>query len=574
MIKKLNPGDTQISASSWNEMRQFINDYEAKQSDSPTAKRNPFLITIKNTTGGSLDPLSVVKIANPTYSRTGDTFANKGIEYGTEMNGSTPGSEDNSVAIIQGACPSGGFIKAIADGCTPAFVYCDDNSHYKFAKPIDNTTAYLKATNDPTNIRILWHASGTGKREAYICLDATGEGDPLRVAATMVNTDERPEGAFRLDTTDTWLYADAINSFAKEDDSNPPAIANPCGYPIDRPVIIGKCIGFQGIQEDGNESENTNSSSSSESENPAPEAVAIACDVREFFVINNGSDTNSSGSSSSSNVTFDPRYQYGNLEYIEYDASDYRWKPVTGSDAYKHRLAVCQRDLPANWTKEYRMPYYTPEQNYGAKPYSANDDSQSSARFTERCGVKPGEHQFSNERLDYHYVNGRYSYEPRFIFIGSAIDGGGKTVKLRIENKLYEVRFPTPRSATSYPDVYAYDQITVEVDASGAEPILTGIDYPMDFEENTIIFTHSGAPGRGWQDVTTEVNSADIGNADLLVWQKNSKIIAEWTTHVCTCQRPVGSGGGGQGHTCEHGKILTAETTGRWYKKIKTEAIL
>lgn len=178
MIKKINPGDSQIPASGWNEMRDFVNNYEAQQRNEPASKRNPFLITVKNATGAALPALSVVRIAAPTYSRSGDTFADKGVEFGVEMNGSSPSSDDDNVAIIQGACPNNGFVKAIADGCTPAFVYKNNaNEQYRYAKPIANQTEYLEGTNDPTNIVVLWHDTGSGKQEAYIRLDAAVAGD-------------------------------------------------------------------------------------------------------------------------------------------------------------------------------------------------------------------------------------------------------------------------------------------------------------------------------------------------------------------------------------------------------------
>lgn len=174
MINKLEPGDRQLSASSWNEMRDKVNNIIPSQDTVLTGNKNPFLVTVKNTSGSSLDALSVVKLNTATYSRTGSAFANKGIECGTELNGTTPTSEDDNVAITQGACPAGGFVKAIANGCTPCFVYKDSNKDYKYAKPVANQTGYLKGTDDATNIRILWLASGIGKQEAYVCLDATG----------------------------------------------------------------------------------------------------------------------------------------------------------------------------------------------------------------------------------------------------------------------------------------------------------------------------------------------------------------------------------------------------------------
>ncbi|MBQ3349726.1 MAG: hypothetical protein IJG38_04955 [Thermoguttaceae bacterium] len=568
MINRLEPGARQISASGWNEIRDKVNNIVPGQNTIITGAKNPFLLYVKNNTGGSLSALSVVKLGSATYGgRAEAAFRDKAAEYGTEMNAVIPDSEENNIAILQEAVSTGGVGRAIADGCTAAFIYKDNaNTTYKYAKPIREQTAYLKGSEETTNIRVLWHGSGAGKVNAYICIDATGEGAPLKVAAKMPNTDPRPEGAFILESIDTWLYADAIDSIDKKDDSDPPAIANPCGYPSDRPVIIGRCTGFDGVEDE---------SDSSSSSNPAPEAVAIACDTREFFMINNGS---SSGNSSSSGTGVSRDYYKGSLVYVSY--SNGRWIPQTGSSSYDNRLMVCQRDMPANWNKEFRMPCYPPEMNYGAVPDKESGSAGgASTGFTERCGVAGGEHKFTNKRLDYHYANGRYSYEPRFIFIGLAKGGtNGYGVAVTIEGNDYNVDFPSPRSATSHPDIYEGDQITVEVDARGAEPILTAIDYPMDFAEDTVILTHNGKPGRGWEDVTDTKNSGDLNsqNGDILVWDKaNDKIIAEWTVHQCTCSGGApssdsGSGSGGGGHTCSHGTITPVKTRAKWWRKTKT----
>lgn len=550
---------------------------------------NPAIVRCVNGLNGELPVFSVVHLGDATITDRSFFNSSGGATQDARIRATIPtGKEDEPFGVIRSAVGPGFEVSAVCSGFTCCRIKVDNVSqeNYKYAKPIENVTGYFQAAESGPCL-IVWKESGVGVKWGYVIIDRSASADPLLCAAKMPNTDARPEGAFELERYDTWLYANSMDSFATRDDEEPPAIANPCGYPIDRPVILGKVQGFPGYEEEptgsssgnGDSGSETTSSSSSSSGDESPEIdlVAIACDVREFFVINNGSDTNSSGSSSSSNDTFDPRYQYGNLEYIEYDASDYRWKPATGTDAYTHRLAVCQRDLPANWTKEYRMPYYTPESNYGAIPYSANDDtSSSSEQFTERCGVAPGEHKFTNKRLDYHYKNGRYSYEPRFIFIGTAKAGTGSgSVAIEIEGNDYGVDFPTPRSATSHPDIYYGDQITVEVDASGAEPILKAIDYPMDFPENTIILTHSGSPGRGWDDVTTKINNDDRGGSDLLVWANPKNLtLANYTIHQCTCSGGGGSGGGGGGgHTCSHDPYSVAATQAKWWKKVKTGAL-
>ena len=170
MIKKLQAGDTSIPASGWNEIRDFVNGYSIPQDTFKNALRNPFLISVKNVTNAALDPLSIVKIETPTYSRTGSTFANKAVEYGVEMDAGAPTSEADNIAVLQGGIQVGCIGRAIASGCTACFINKADNIAYKYAKPVANHSDYLEGTNDVTNYRVLWIASGTGKKEAYIAI--------------------------------------------------------------------------------------------------------------------------------------------------------------------------------------------------------------------------------------------------------------------------------------------------------------------------------------------------------------------------------------------------------------------
>ena len=178
MIQELHAGDRQIPASSWNEMRAAVQGITPGQQQYQSGKLNPVYITVKNVTGSDLPAFSVVKLSGATYSRTGDTFINQAISNGIELDGDTPASATDTIAITQAACAAGGFVKAIADGCTPAFVYKDSNKDYAYAKPVSGQTGYLKGTDDATSIRILWIASGTGKKEAYVCIDASGKPTP------------------------------------------------------------------------------------------------------------------------------------------------------------------------------------------------------------------------------------------------------------------------------------------------------------------------------------------------------------------------------------------------------------
>lgn len=274
-------------------------------------------------------------------------------------------------------------------------------------------------------------------------------------------------------------------------------------------------------------------------------------------------------------------YVKGNLEYIVWSESDKAWIPGDYDDD-SSRLVVCQENMPSTLSVDFWMPYYPLEDNIGVE---ANRTTGTGESFVERCGVYPGEHVLSNKRLDYHYANGRYTYEPRFIYIGDAKGSGSSGVSIEIEGKDYDVTFPTVRSTTSFPDVYAYDQITVEVDARGNEPEINAVDYPMDFPEDTIISSYSNltsSPYRGWEDITNTKYNYDIGYSDLLVLKKRSggTQIADLRTHQCTCNSGGSSGSGGSssdsggGHTCPHDEVTTAEASFRWYKKIKTDALI
>lgn len=172
MINKLEPGDRQLSASSWNEMRDRINNITPSQDTVMTGNKNPFLITVKNNTGYALPALSVVKIGNPVYTRLGDTFVNTGVAYGVEVNGDTPGAITDTVAITQSACPDGGIVKAIVSGATPVMLNVPAASTYSYARPIAGDYSKLEATNDITTIRILYNYPAAGTVPGYVLIGA------------------------------------------------------------------------------------------------------------------------------------------------------------------------------------------------------------------------------------------------------------------------------------------------------------------------------------------------------------------------------------------------------------------
>lgn len=399
MIKELHPGDTQISAAGWNDMRAAVQGLTPGQQQYQSYQRSPAYVTIKNNTGSDLPAFSVIKIYGAMYSRSGDTFINQAAQNGVELNGNTPAASTDTIAITQAACKSGDIVKAMVSGATACKVYKASNANYQYANVTAGQSGYLTGTDTPSNIRVLWIASGTGNKEAYVTIDAI--------------------------------------------------------------------------------------------------------DDRERFLLK-----------ASSSVT-PSDYVKGNLAYIIWSVSDNAWIPINSFtdnvEPGRVRLVVCQEDCPATLTADYYMPYYALEDNLGVAP---NKSTATADIFTDRCGVAPGEHVLSNKRFDYSFKYGRYSYEPKFVLEtqAEAHSGGNSGVYVTINNTQYPVIFPAKNNnfslGTMAPDVYAGDEITVQVECNLRYPnntMIYAIDYPIDFIEHYVMFTLYGSQGwRGWVDVTTD----------------------------------------------------------------------
>ena len=174
MIQELHAGDRQIPASGWNEMRAAVQGITPAQQQYQSAARNPVYITVKNVTGSDLPAFSVVKLSGATYTRTGDTFINQAIASGVELNGDTPATTTDTIAITQAACAAGEFVKAIVSGATACKVYKASNVNYQYASVTAGQSGYLTGSDDVTGVRVLWIATGTGNKEAYVLLDNVG----------------------------------------------------------------------------------------------------------------------------------------------------------------------------------------------------------------------------------------------------------------------------------------------------------------------------------------------------------------------------------------------------------------
>ncbi len=489
-------GQKHIPTTAWNAMREVAQQFEngLPSFESTSANRNPFLVTIENATGASIEPFAVLEISDAMFpNRTGTDFLNEAINRGVELKGIKPsGEQEKNIAITLDGGPNGTLVQAVVVGAVPCKVMVETSSaeNYKYAVPVANQTGYLKAA-ESGNIRILWKESGYGTAKwAYVLLEQRNFS--LKVAKAMVNTDYSPEGATQLSTTATWMYTSTVDSYGVRDDANAPKVANPLGLPEGRPVVVAKCDGFSPDDKDDPYITQANP--------PDADVVAIAADTRDLF-------TAYSHHQSGTNMTGNPGdYKKGNLFYLAWDSPHTRWIPGSGTNG---RLAVCQRDCPDMFGKPFLMPYYSLEMNYGLPP---NKSTNSNEQFTSRCGVASGEHVLSNKRLDYHYCNGRYVYEPIFTFKGAVTGSYLYDVKIEIEGTQYDVHFSEDGQGANMPrftpDIYIGDLLTVRVDASSSQPVITAINYPVDFQEGSFLLTNMygaacvGNTWRGWEDVT------------------------------------------------------------------------
>jgi len=230
----------------------------------------------------------------------------------------------------------------------------------------------------------------------------------------------------------------------------------------------------------------------------------------EYFVINK----NWNGSGTAPNTA--SIFTKGSLHYVTWDGSD--WVPhssneTTSSTSQQRptgaKLVICQETAPTD-AKDYRMPYYTPESNMGVPPDYSTSVSVTDAG--DRCGVMPGEHEFTDKCYDYRKIEGSYIYEPSFIATVQAMGqtGGNQTLYIDINNNQYQCYVPqynptqADNSGPSYPDIWPYDYMVVSFDCESYTA--QGLDYPRDYPEGTIMpwyrasrWTNPVYPGRGWQ---------------------------------------------------------------------------
>lgn len=169
MIKELHAGDTQISASGWNEMRAAVQGITAPQQQYQSGRLNPVYVTIHNHTGYALPAFSVVKINGAEYSRTGSTFVDLTTQGGVELSGYAPTAANDTIAITQEACPAGGIVKALMSGATACKIYKTSSSTPAYAMPT-NSYEHLSGSEAVTGIKVLWSASGTGAKDAIVRL--------------------------------------------------------------------------------------------------------------------------------------------------------------------------------------------------------------------------------------------------------------------------------------------------------------------------------------------------------------------------------------------------------------------
>lgn len=172
-------GQKHIPTAAWNAMREVAQEFEngLPGVEQTEIKRNPFLVTIENATGASIEPFAVLEISDAMFpNRTGTDFLNEAINRGVELKGIKPsGDPEKNIAITLDGGPNGTLVQAVVVGAVPCKVMVETSSaeNYKYAIPVANQTGYLKAA-ESGNIRILWKETGTGIKNCYLLPDSTG----------------------------------------------------------------------------------------------------------------------------------------------------------------------------------------------------------------------------------------------------------------------------------------------------------------------------------------------------------------------------------------------------------------
>lgn len=248
----------------------------------------------------------------------------------------------------------------------------------------------------------------------------------------------------------------------------------------------------------------------------------------EYFVINKGWDGTGTAPNTPSIFT------KGSLHYVTWDGSD--WVPHSSNETSSTsrvrpvgaKLAVCQKDAPTD-AKDYKMPYFTPESNMGVPPAFTSSYQFLSGVGAKRCGVKPGEHTFTDKLYDYNVTfnsgvnvgssgsataSAVYEYNPQFTAIVIVDDqsGGAGVAYAQMNDETWIITFPNANSGLSaacYPDIYPNDEIVVLVDCE--QRLCTALDYSTDYQSGTFMAFYGNAPGRGWEEYSTPAALSNIG---------------------------------------------------------------
>lgn len=366
------------------------------------------------------------------------------------------------------------------------------NSNVKLKKLVYNLTEETFIAND-----------SKGKPIPYVAMqDMLGTiwiqpkgGEEPKVATKLTTDDQYPSGATLQNYSNLWLYCDDVDSFATKSEQGV-YVYNPLGLPPGRRTILGKVDGFPG------EAEEPSSGS-----RHIGKYVAISCDVREYFRFPGSGYT---------------PLKAGDVVPIIHDGSEW----VLDSQGCGARLAVCQKDMPTSgYTESYfYMPYFPLEANYGVPANTESSITSTSDGFI-RCGLDDENFSISNDRLDYLYCAGRFVYQPRFLYRGTAEAAGAGVmgyVQVTILGHSIPVFFDVARGRDYLiqPDIYAGDNIVVLVDASSENKTTWrayGITYPTDYQNITGFagsFTATGG-ARGWD------RGSEIGNLAIYQWVKN-----------------------------------------------------
>lgn len=152
-------------------------------------------VWVRNDTGGTLLPLSVVRLGDPVISAA--DFPHR-VAAAPVFQGLTPEGADDAFAIVEEGAPGGDakLVRGVVLGTTVCDVDFSDADH-EYAEPAAGVTVLASAESGPVRI-LKAYGSGTGLRRCVVLVDRSGSG-------AIAHDEVVYDAGYTLSASDTWL---------------------------------------------------------------------------------------------------------------------------------------------------------------------------------------------------------------------------------------------------------------------------------------------------------------------------------------------------------------------------------